>query len=640
MRTISRRDFLKGAAAGAMGIAAAGVLGACSTDANTTTAGSSVVESMMETTGGAPIGEGGAPGGEGGFPGANTGSTTKEVLIDASDPFMVENADGKTVYYSMRRTWVGEAPVIKESDIAGEYSADVIVIGGNYSGANCFRMACEKGATCIVIDTQAEDSFNSYGGQLGHFNSQWQEDVLGVPKDYFDPIDFINSYQMQSAGRAQYDLISQFAHRNGEIVDWICELYDDPKAITSVGTIDPNSGYNYNKGGFMTYPACMNLGSNTFGSAGEYCKGTIQAGIAASPASQAIYGMTAEVLIKDGSTVCGVIAKSVDDEKYYRFMAKKGVVLATGDFSANSDMYRSLCTEVQECNPYTALTGAGRDGYGHRMGIWAGAVMELGPRAAMGGATSALPMGFFGAAAGLWINKYGKRYCNEAFGVPFVAGCQSARQPIDSAIIQVWDEGHWREFAKNQALGHFNAANITDAQMDQYATKLVDVKAAGSAGSNNVYCADTLEELAAYLGFEGEYADNFVNAVQTYDSYAAAGRDEQYGKAADMMYRINEGPFYAEKLTRNANIVLVTLAGLFVDGNQQCLDQNFEPIPGLFATGNTSGGRFPLQYTAPMNGISIGFATVFGALLGEYLGTSAPEVSTGDSATSAAGTEA
>ena len=66
--------------------------------------------------------------------------------------------------------------------------------------------------------------------------------------------------------------------------------------------------------------------------------------------------------------------------------------------------------------------------------------------------------------------------------------------------------------------------------------------------------------------------------------------------------------------------MLVTLSGLFVDGNQQVLDQHFEPVEGLFATGNCSGGRFPLQYTAPMNGISIGFATVFGALLGEYLG--------------------
>ena len=72
--------------------------------------------------------------------------------------------------------------------------------------------------------------------------------------------------------------------------------------------------------------------------------------------------------------------------------------------------------------------------------------------------------------------------------------------------------------------------------------------------------------------------------------------------------------------------VLVTLAGLFVDGNGQVLNQDFEPIPGLFAVGHASGGRFPLQYTSPMNGISIGMATVLGALTGEYIGTEAPEV--------------
>ena len=308
------------------------------------------------------------------------------------------------------------------------------------------------------------------------------------------------------------------------------------------------------------------------------------------------------------------------DETYVKLVGAKGVVLATGDFSANSEMYSALCTEVQESNPYTQLVGSGRDGYGIRMGMWAGGVMELGPRAAMGGCTSALPMGTFGAASGLWINKYGKRYCNEAFGVPFVAGVQSARQPIDSSIIQVWDNGHWREFAQNQALGHFNLSDISDAKMDELAATLQSAVDAGATGVNeSLFAADTLEELAGYLGFEGEAADNFVEAVQTYDAYAAAGKDDDYAKPADMMFRISEPPYFAEKLQRNANIVLVTLSGLFIDGDGRCLDQNFEPIEGLYATGNASGGRFPLQYTAPMNGISIGFATVFGALLGEHL---------------------
>ena len=539
-----------------------------------------------------------------------------------SDAVLQTDANGNSVYYSMRRSWVGEAPEIAESDLADAYEADVVIVGAGYAGSQCFRMACEQGLTCIVLDTQQKDAFETYGGQLGHFNSTWQEEVLGVPKSTFDPVDFIDSYQLQSAGRANPDLIKQFAHRNGELVDWMMELQPDLSAVTGVNGLVDDGSYQYKKGYFWTYPAVINLGSGAFETSGAFCTASVDAGLKASSGSQAFYGYSARTLVKENGAVTGVIAQDDASETMYRFNAKIGVVLATGDFSANSDMYNALCTEVQESNPYTELLGSGRDGYGIRMGIWAGGVMELGPRAAMGGCTSALPMGTFGAAAGLWINTSGKRYCNEAFGVPFVAGVQSARQPIDSSIIQVWDDGHWRAFAQGQALGHFNASDISDAALDAIATTLQSAVDAGAAGVNDsLWAADTLEELAGYLGFEGDAAANFVDAVTTYDAYAAAGKDEDYAKPADMMFRISEPPYYAEKLQRNANIVLVTLAGLFIDGNGQCLDQNFEPIEGLFATGNASGGRFPLQYTAPMNGISIGFATVFGALLGEHLAT-------------------
>lgn len=406
------------------------------------------------------------------------------------------------------------------------------------------------------------------------------------------------------------------------MVDWMMELQPDLSAVTAGVTLPESGDYNFNKGGLWTYPAAINLGTGAFESSGEFCLASVDKGIAASPTSQALFGHTAVVLTTDEKgAVTGAIVRNDEDGTYTRLNASRGVVLACGDYSANSDMFNALCTEVQECNPYTQLAGSGRDGSGIRMGIWAGGVMEIGPRAAMGGNTACAPMGFFGASAGCWINKHGKRFCNEAFGIPFIAGCQNARQPIDSDIIQVWDAGHWRQFAQNQALGHWNATDLSDAKMDEYQAKLDEAYAAGSAGANGVYAADDLQTLAGYLGLEGDAAENFVETVRTYSTYAENGRDEDYAKSADMMWPINEPPFYAEKNACNANLILVTLSGLYVDGNQQVLDQRFEPIAGLYATGNCSGGRFPLQYTAPMNGISIGFATVFGALLGEYLGT-------------------
>lgn len=588
---LSRRSFLMGLALAGSAAAGAGLAG-CSPASSTAAAEDGAADSAGEEAG-------------------SGASSTSNVGTDVN---------GNTVYYSMRRDWLGEAPTIADDQVTETQEADIVIVGAGYAGSQCFRMACEKGLTCIVVDTQAKETFETYGGQLGHFNSTWQEEVLGIPKDTFDPVDFIDSYQLQSAGRAHPDLIRQFAHRNGEMVDWMMELQPDLSAVTGVNSLNTSGDYSYKKGYFWTYPAVINLGSGAFETSGAFCTASVDKGIEASPDSQALFGYTAKVLVKDGDAVSGVIVQNDADETYVKLVGAKGVVLATGDFSANSEMYSALCTEVQESNPYTQLVGSGRDGYGIRMGMWAGGVMELGPRAAMGGCTSALPMGTFGAASGLWINKYGKRYCNEAFGVPFVAGVQSARQPIDSSIIQVWDNGHWREFAQNQALGHFNLSDISDAKMDELAATLQSAVDAGATGVNeSLFAADTLEELAGYLGFEGEAADNFVEAVQTYDAYAAAGKDDDYAKPADMMFRISEPPYFAEKLQRNANIMLVTLSGLFIDGDGRCLDQNFEPIEGLYATGNASGGRFPLQYTAPMNGISIGFATVFGALLGEHL---------------------
>lgn len=43
---------------------------------------------------------------------------------------------------------------------------------------------------------------------------------------------------------------------------------------------------------------------------------------------------------------------------------------------------------------------------------------------------------------------------------------------------------------------------------------------------------------------------------------------------------------------------------LLTDEHQQVLDEEFEPIPGLFATGNCSGGRFGFQYTTSLPGLS------------------------------------
>ena len=254
---LSRRSFLMGLALAGSAAAGAGLAG-CSPASSTAAAEDGAADSAGEEAG-------------------SGASSTSNVGTDVN---------GNTVYYSMRRDWLGEAPTIADDQVTETQEADIVIVGAGYAGSQCFRMACEKGLTCIVVDTQAKETFETYGGQLGHFNSTWQEEVLGIPKDTFDPVDFIDSYQLQSAGRAHPDLIRQFAHRNGEMVDWMMELQPDLSAVTGVNSLNTSGDYSYKKGYFWTYPAVINLGSGAFETSGAFCTASVDKGIEASPDSR------------------------------------------------------------------------------------------------------------------------------------------------------------------------------------------------------------------------------------------------------------------------------------------------------------------------------------------------------------------
>ena len=60
--------------------------------------------------------------------------------------------------------------------------------------------------------------------------------------------------------------------------------------------------------------------------------------------------------------------------------------------------------------------------------------------------------------------------------------------------------------------------------------------------------------------------------------------------------------------------------GVFEDrATQTVLNRDFEPIPGLYATGNCSGRRFGVQYTTSLPGQSISIAQTLGREVGYYV---------------------
>ena len=107
------------------------------------------------------------------------------------------------------------------------------------------------------------------------------------------------------------------------------------------------------------------------------------------------------------------------------------------------------------------------------------------------------------------------------------------------------------------------------------------------------YCfkADTLEELAnAVVNKYYEHVKMdpalLVETIRRYNAFVEEGVDHDWGKKT-LGYKIERGPFYAAWATPNLHDCY---AGLRVDASMQVLDLHGELIPGLFCCGESSGG--------------------------------------------------
>ena len=134
--------------------------------------------------------------------------------------------------------------------------------------------------------------------------------------------------------------------------------------------------------------------------------------------------------------------------------------------------------------------------------------------------------------------------------------------------------------------------------------------------AHRTYCGRTPEELAVHAGLTSRTAENLVRSIRRYNELCAAGRDDDFGKDAKLL-RPLEGCLYLQPTQIQGNgFTMTTLGGLVTDEDQVVLDDAYEPIPGLYATGNCCGRRFGPQYSTPISGISIGMAITLGRAAG------------------------
>ena len=331
----------------------------------------------------------------------------------------------------------------------------------------------------------------------------------------------------------------------------------------------------------------------------------------------------------DDGAVTGVITKEGD--KYIQFNAKKGVILCGGDYAGNADMCWSMLNEYMERNEregglkadFYSFMG-GRKGDSVKMGCWAGGFVDPAPRGCMilGGGIG----GPWGANAMLWLNAEGERFCNEGN----LTGAQTAAARQTTGKGYLVTDAKWLKSVCASGVEHGGP----NGGRPQYYQDMIDGMNAivpgkeggqvngctiAERGYSTVIKANTLEELAEYLEIESDAKQAFLDSIAHYNELCAAGLDTDFGKDPSAMIPVDEAPFYAvvgNLGNRSASPSMVTMSGLMADKNLNVMNEEYQPIKGLYAAGNSLGGRYGTGYSTPCAGNSIGMAVTHGRVAG------------------------
>ena len=159
-----------------------------------------------------------------------------------------------------------------------------------------------------------------------------------------------------------------------------------------------------------------------------------------------------------------------------------------------------------------------------------------------------------------------------------------------------------------------------EATIDAWVERGADGAEGNDGDSVCAWGAETLDELLSYMPLDDDVRANIKDEIERYNQFCEQGKDEDFGRDPKMLLPVNEGPFYGMYCVEEKPMTgTCTLNGVTIDEYQRVLDINYNPIVNLYATGNNSGGRFAIEYSTPMTGLTIGMAMTLGRVLGKEL---------------------
>lgn len=662
MNKISRKGFLMIAAAAAMSGVTAGALAACNSASSSTascaagqyipgtyegtaegisstvkvtmTFSDSAVTDVVVDTSGETASFGAAAAdelreqlmaaGSAEIDGVSGSTITSDAVMKAAKSCYAQ-AKGEAVVSSVQlptgdaNDWLGKEPDIDETAITETVDTDILIVGAGNGGMFAAAYAAANGLNFRVIEQNAnvQDTRHWYGA----IDSAAAKEAGEKPADRAKLLSEISRY---ASGKCDQRVVKTWINESAAMHDfmrsiledkygWVCDFTSGSEAAWPTENAEHNTDYLFpvQEHNYMASESASGLARN------ELLLQYIQ------ELGYDVDFKTSLAKLEKNSEgrITGIIAQSTEDDHFIRYNANKGVLLACGGFPGNPYMMEQL--DPLGTSVTTACSYSPADkGYGIRAAVWAGANLDkeaapmlfdrgvvapgvdggyvdsdtaFGGKAFPGKIRQYNP----GTQPFLKVNRNGERFANES--CPYNDIVYAAAHQPGRVYAQICDANILEDAKRFHTIG-------CSAQTRNGGEKYIQGKMDEAIEAGALFKCDTLDELADKMGFTGAAKDTFLATVERYNELYDKQNDEDFGKPAYRLSAIRTAPFYGCWLGAS---LLTTEQGIAINEKGQALDNNNQPMEGLYITGDMSGSFFANNYPCLMAGVAMGRTLTF-----------------------------
>ena len=664
MNKISRKGFLKIAAAAAMSGVTAGALAACkggaassgaasaapgsyipgtyegtaegisSTVKVTMTFSDSAVTDVVVDTSGETASYGAAAADQlkqqllssanGEIDGVSGSTITSDAVMKAAKSCFAQ-AKGEATVTSVQlptgdeTDWLGKEPDIDEASITETIDTDIVIVGAGNGGMFAAAYAAANGLNFRVVEQNSavQDTRHWYGA----IDSSAAKDA-GAPAT--DKAKLLSEISRYASGKCDQRVVKTWINESAAMHDFMRSILEDKYGWECEFTAGDEAKWPDENGEHNTDYLFPVQEHNYMAS--ESKSGTPRNVLLQQYIEELGYTVDFKTslakLEKDADgRITGIIAQSTEDGHFIRYNANDGVLLACGGFPGNPYMMEQL--DPLGTSVTTACSYSPSDkGYGIRAAVWAGANLDK----------EAAPMLFDRGIVAPGVDG-GYVESESAFGGKAFPGTIRQYNPGTQPFLKVNRNGE--RFANEScpyndivyAAAHQPGrvyAQICDANILEDAKRFHTIGCSAQTRNGGeaylqgkmdeaieagaLFKCDTIEELADKLGFTGEAKDTFLSTIDRYNELYDNQNDVDFGKPAYRLSAIRQAPFYGCWLGAS---LLCTEQGIAINEKGQALDNDNKPMPGLYVTGDMSGSFFANNYPCLMAGVAMGRTLTF-----------------------------